>query len=99
MATFLSESLGVAESGVAWDVGNFKLFQSTRPDVALFITKQPELIRNPPPPAGDGRYSIAVSSYTQQQPDGSIKITGGSAIFGITSAIQFDPKSLQAAQD
>jgi hypothetical protein len=99
MASFLSETLGVAESGVAWDVGNFKLFQSTRPDVALYITKQPELIRNPPPPAGDGRYSIAVSSYTQQQPDGSIKITGGSAIFGITSAIQFDPKSLQAAQD
>jgi hypothetical protein len=94
MASFLRETLGVADSGVYWDVGNFKLWQSTRDDVVLFIAKQPVLVK-----ADNGRYSAAVSSYTQQQPDGNIKITGGSAMFAITPAIQFDPQKFQAVQD
>lgn len=94
MSTFLSETLGVADSGVFWDVGNIKLWQSTQRNVVLFTTKQPELVKGP-----NGRYELAVSSYSQQQPDRSYKITGGSAIFTITSALQYDPKALQDAQD
>lgn len=92
MSTFLSETLGVADSGVMWDVGNFKLFQSTRPNIVLFITKRPQIIQT------DGRYAMAVSVFREQQGDGSIKITGGSSMFSITSAIQFDPKAFNDAK-
>jgi hypothetical protein len=94
MSSFLSETLGVASSGVSWDVGDFKIWQSTRPDVALFIKKRPELIIN-----SDGRYAVAVTTLSQQQPDRSIKIIGGSAAFSITSAVQWNPQQFQQAQD
>lgn len=93
MSSFLTETLGVASSGVMWDVGNFKLYQSTLPDTVLYITRVPQLLKD-----DKGRYQVAVSSYTQQQPDGGIKITGGAAQFAVTSAIQYDPKALQEAQ-
>lgn len=94
MSTFLQETLGVADSGVMWDVGNFKLWQSTRPNIILFITKQPELVKNE-----RGVSQMAVSTYTQQQPDRSMKITGGSAAFTLTSAIQWDARTFKDVQD
>lgn len=94
MSSFLTETLGVAESGVMWDVAQFKLWQSTRPDIILFNTKQPSLAKG-----SNGRYQAAVSVYNQQLPDGSYKITGGAAIFTITSAVQFDPAGRKAAED
>lgn len=94
MSTFLQETLGVSDSGVMWDVGNFKLFQSTRPDIVLFMAKQPELVRD-----NRGKPQIAVSSYIQQQEDRSVKITGGAASFTISSAIQYEAKALKDVQD
>jgi hypothetical protein len=94
MSSFLNENLGAAESGVFWDAGNFKLWQSARPGVVLFIAKQPGLAVG-----ANGRYELAVSSYSQQQTDRSYKITGGSAMFTITSAIQYDLKQFQQVQD
>lgn len=98
MSSFLQEELGVALSGVKWDIGNFKLWQSARNDVILFSPKQPVLAKG-----ANGRYQLGVSSYNQQVdlPGGgnTYKITGGSAIFTITSAIQYDPKAFEQVQE
>lgn len=90
MSTFLKEEMGVAMSGVKWDIGNYKLWQSTSPDVILFTPRQPTLAINPV----NGRYQAAVSQFRQQQ-EGTYKITGGSAIFTITSAIQYDQSEFE----
>lgn len=74
MSTFLREELGVAMSGVKWDVADYKLWQSTRDDIILFTPKQPKLATG-----SDGRYQCAVSQF-RQQVDDTYKITGGSAI-------------------
>ena len=87
-SSFLTEELGVAQSGVKWDLKDFKVWGSTRPDVLLFSPRQPVLAKN----LDTGRYQAAVSQYREQKPDGSYAITGGSAIFTITSAVQFDPQ-------
>lgn len=82
MTSFLREELGVAMSGVKWDVAGYKLWQSVQPDVILFTPKQPVLAKG-----DNGRYQCAVTQF-RQQADDTYKITGGSAIFTITSAIQ-----------
>jgi hypothetical protein len=87
MSSFLQEELGVAMSGVKWDVAGYKLWQSTRPDVILFTPKQPVLAK-----AANGRYQVGISQF-RQQVEGTYKITGGSAIFTITSAIQHDARA------
>lgn len=89
MSTFLREELGVAMSGVKWDVANYKLWQSTRDDIILFSPKQPVLATG-----ANGRYQCAVSQFRQQQ-DGTFKITGGSAIFTVTSAIHHDARTFE----
>jgi len=93
-SNFLQEELGVAMSGVKWDIGNFKLWQSTRPDIILFTPRQPSLAINP----ATGRYQFGMAQYRQQS-EGTYKITGGSAVFTITSAIQFDPAEFQRLKD
>ena len=90
MSTFLQDELGVAMSGVMWDVNRYKLWQSTRPDIVLFSPKQPVLARS----LDTGRYQVAVSQFRQQKDD-TYKITGGSAIFTITSAIQQDAAAFE----
>lgn len=82
---FLQEEIGVAMSGVKWDIGNFKLWQSTRPDIILFTPRQPMLAIDPL----TGRYQAAVSQF-RQQTEGTYKITGGSAMFTITTALQYN---------
>lgn len=94
MSTFLRETLGVADSGVFWDVGNFKLFQSTQNNVILFISKIPELVRDE-----KKRPQLAVTNYIEQQEDRSVKISGGAASFSITSAVQYDPQALKQLED
>ncbi len=86
MSNFLKKELGVAMSGVKWDIGNFKLWQSTDPNIILFTPKQPVLAKN-----ANGRYQFGVTQF-RQQVDDTYKITGGSGIFTITSAIQFTPE-------
>jgi|GEM_PF-2034246 len=93
MSDFLKKEYGVAMSGVKWDIGNFKLWQSTDPNIILFTPKQPKLARN-----DQGRYQFGVSQY-HQQVDDTYKITGGSAIFTITSAIQFDAREFESLKE
>ncbi len=90
MSQFLKEEIGVAMSGVKWDVGNFKLWQSVNPNIILFTPKQPVMAISPQ----NGRYECAVTQFRQQR-EGTYKITGGSAIFTITSAIQFDAQAFE----
>src|SRR3712207_203006 len=90
MSSFLQQELGVAMSGVKWDIGNFKLWQSVDPNIILFTPRQPSLAINP----ANGRYQVAVSQYRQQRDD-TYKITGGSSIFTITSAIQYDRQQFE----
>lgn len=85
-AGLLREELGVAISGVKADVAGFKLCQSTEPNVFLFTRDQPVLARG-----ADGRYQVAVSTYRTQVPDRGSVITGGSAVFTVTAAEQYDP--------
>ncbi|MFU1888097.1 N-acetylmuramoyl-L-alanine amidase [Bacillus wiedmannii] len=54
----------------------------------MFTPKQPILAKG-----ANGRYQIGVSSFHQQTED-TYKITGGSAIFTITSAIQYDDQEM-----
>jgi hypothetical protein len=93
MSNFLSPQTGVSMSGVFWDIGPFKLWQSTSPGVVLFTPKQPTLALGP-----DGRYQVAVSSYRQQQ-DGTYKITGGAAAFTVTTALQYDPAAMDRLKE
>jgi hypothetical protein len=89
MADFLQQELGVAMSGVKWDIGNFKLWQSTDPNIILFTVKQPVLAKD-----ADGRYQFGVTQF-RQQTDNTYKITGGTGIFTITSAVQFSDREFE----
>jgi hypothetical protein len=87
---FLAQELGVAMSGAKGDVDGFKLWQALDPDVVLYTTKQPTIARGE-----NGRYQVAVTQYRQQVQDtvggvsgSTYKITGGSAVFTLTSAPQ-----------
>lgn len=93
MSNFLKQEYGVAMSGVKWEIGNFKLWQSTDPNIILFTPTQPVLAKN-----RDGRYQFGVTQF-RQQVDDTYKITGGSAIFTITSAIQFDEGEFEALKE
>ncbi len=88
MSTFLREEVGVAMSGVKWDHHQFKLWQSTRDNIILFTPKQPRLAMG-----ANGRYQFGLSQF-RQQVDGTYKITGGSSLFTITSAIQYDEREI-----
>jgi hypothetical protein len=88
-SSFLSEELGVAQSGVYWNLKDFKVWGSTQPNVLLFSPRQPVLAKD----LQTGRYQVALSQYREQKPDGSYAISSGSAIFTITSAIEFDPQA------
>lgn len=93
MGSFLQQELGVAMSGVKWDIGNYKLWQSTEPEIILFTAKQPALAKGQ-----NGRYQMAVSQFRQQE-DETYKITGGSAVFTITSAVQHDSAGFEALKE
>jgi hypothetical protein len=88
-----NEGLGVATSGVSWDVGDFKLFQSSRADTILFTKKQPTLSKD-----AEGKYHFSLFIYSEQTDD-TYKITGGSVIFTLTSAIQYSQEELNKVKE
>lgn len=93
MSDFLKKELGIAMSGVKWDVAGFKIWQSTDPNILLFQTAQPHLAKG-----ANGRYQFAVSQY-KQQVDDTFKVTGGSSLFTITSAIQYTAEKFAAVKE
>lgn len=93
MANYLNPEHGVAVSAVKWDIGGFKLWQSAQPDVILFTPKQPGLAKG-----ADGRYQAAVTQFRAQR-EGTYKIIGGSAVFTITTAIQFSASEFEQLKE
>lgn len=94
MSTFLLEKYGVALSGVKWDIGQFKLWQSGNDDVILFTPKQPTLARN----NDNKRYQASVTQFRAQK-DNTYKIIGGGASFVVTTAIQYNAQDFQQVQE
>lgn len=89
MSSLLQDELGVALSGVKWDIGNFRLWQSTQPDVILFVARQPALAIS-----ADGRYQFALTAFRQRQ-QGTDQIISGSASFSITSVTPHDDQTFE----
>jgi hypothetical protein len=69
MAGILEERYGVAISGVAYDSGNFKLWEAQSPGVILYSPRQPTLAKS----VTSGRYEAACVQYRVQK-DNTYKI-------------------------
>jgi len=93
MATFLTESVPVSLSGASGDVGNFRLYACDQPNVILYVAKQPALMLD-----RQNKPGVAVTTYTAQQPDHSVKIIGGAATIGLNTAPQLDKASIDQAK-
>src|SRR5215510_13862386 len=93
MSTFLTEMVPVSLSGVLGEAGNFRFWKCDQPNTVLFVAKQPvlQLDRN-------GKQGVAVTTYTAQQPDRSVKITGGAATIGLNTAPQLDAAAIDQAK-
>jgi hypothetical protein len=46
MSTLLQDEFGIFMSGIMWDGKQFKLWQSTRPNIICFSFKQPVLVHS-----------------------------------------------------
>jgi hypothetical protein len=93
MGTFLTESVPVSLSGALGDVGNFRLYACDQKNVLLYVAKQPVLQLD-----RTGKPGVAITTYTTQQPDGSVKIVGGAAAIGLNTAPQLDQASIDQAK-
>jgi hypothetical protein len=93
MTSSVNEEVGVATSGVNWDVGDFKLYQGSKDDTILFTKKQPSLAKD-----AEGKYHFSLYIY-REQTGGTYKITGGSVIFTLTSSVQYSPEELNKVKE
>jgi hypothetical protein len=93
MGTFLTESVPVSLSGSLGVVGNYNLYNCDQPNVVLYIARQPRLMLD-----SRGKPGVAVTTYTTQQPDGSVKITAGAATIGIDTAPMMDAATIEQAK-
>ncbi|MFE4823855.1 hypothetical protein ACFRFU_47380 [Streptomyces sp. NPDC056704] len=93
MGTFLTESVPVSLSGALGSVGSYNLFNCDQPNVVLYVARQPRLMLDE-----RGKPGVAVTTYTTQQTDGSLKITGGSATIGINTTPEMDAATIDQAK-
>jgi hypothetical protein len=93
MGTFLTESVPVSLSGSLGVVGNYNLFSCDQPNVVLYVARQPRLMLD-----NRGKPGVAITTYTTQQTDGSVKITGGAATIGIDTAPIMDAATIEQAK-
>jgi hypothetical protein len=77
MGSSLQEQIGVASGALHWDVGGFRLWQSSVPGVVLYVARELRLARE-----SDRRYHAAVTQ-TRRWTKGSYEVTGGSALLGV----------------
>lgn len=94
MLASLQEQLGVAMAGQHWDLQDVTLWQSTAPEIILFIMKQPVLVRS----SDNKRYQAALSQFRVWQED-HYKVTGGSFLFTITSDVDSDIQAFQKMKE
>jgi hypothetical protein len=93
MGTFITESVPVSLSGAIGDVGNFKLYACDQPNVILYVAKQPTLMMDL-----QGKPGVAVTTYTEQLPNGAVKIVSGAATLSLNTAPQLDQDSIDQAK-
>lgn len=93
MGTFLTESVPVSLSGALGQAGNYNLFNCDQSNVVLYVARQPRLMLD-----DRGKPGVAVTAYTTQQADGSVKITGGAATIGINTTPQMDAATIDQAK-
>jgi hypothetical protein len=93
MGTFLTESVPVSLSGAIGNIGRFKLYACDQANVILYVAKQPVLTLD-----SNGKPGVAITTYTTQQPDRSVKIIGGAATIGMNTAPQIDQQSIDEAK-
>jgi len=93
MGTFLTESVPVSLSGSLGDAGKFRMYACDQPNVILYVAKQPTLMLD-----REGKPGVAVTTYTTQQPDGSVKIVSGAATIGVNTAPALDQGSIDEAK-
>jgi hypothetical protein len=94
MVASLQEQLGVAMTGQHWDLQDVALWQSTVPDIILFMVKQPALVKS----SDSKRYQAALSQFRVWQED-HYKVTGGSFLFTLTSEIDNDLQAFQRLKE
>lgn len=93
MATFLTESVPVSLSGALGTVGNYNLFNCDQQNLVLYVARQPRLQLDE-----RGKPGVAVTAYTTQQTDGSVKVTAGAATIGITTSPPMDAATIADAR-
>lgn len=89
MVASLQEQLGVASDAKYWDVGRFRLWQSTAQEIILYVTRDLGLAKE-----RGGRYRAAFTK-AQRWSNGSYEIIGGSAILGVFGDPSIDVESMQ----
>jgi hypothetical protein len=93
MGTFLTESVPVSLSGALGTAGNYNLFNCDQPNVVLYVARQPRVMLDE-----RGKPGVAVTTYTTQQPDGSVKISGGAATIAVNTSPQMDAATIDQAK-
>ncbi|MFB9321912.1 hypothetical protein [Cryptosporangium minutisporangium] len=93
MGTFLTENVPVSLAGTLGSAGNFRLFACDQPDVVLYVAKTPTLMLD-----RDGQPAVAVTTYTTQAADGSVKVTSGAATIGVNTAPPLDQAAIDEAK-
>jgi hypothetical protein len=93
MTSMLREQLAVPGSGLYWDVGGFRLWQSTVPEIILYVATDLQLAKD-----AHGRYRSTVTQV-QRWRGGSYEVTGGSAILGFYGDAFADPGAARTLED
>lgn len=94
MTSALQEQPGVTISGQHWEVEDFLLFQSTDEDTILFVPKQPRLMQD----SEHRRYQATLTQFLRWQ-ERDYTVTGGSALFSITTVPHYDTQALQQLKE
>lgn len=93
MSTFLTECVPVSLSGVMGNVGNFRLYSCDQPNVVLYVARRPVLMLDRANKPG-----VAITTFTAQQPDHSVRIIGGAATIGLNTSPELDRAAIDQAK-
>ena len=93
MAPSLQEQLGVASNAIYWDVGRFRLWQSTVPEVILYVARDMGLAKE-----DSGRYRAAFTEVRRWS-GGSYEVMGGSAILGVFGDLSIEEEGTRELEE
>lgn len=90
MTFSLQEELGVAPSGLRWVTDDFLFWESSAPEVVLFVPRRPLLAFTPE----HKRYQAALTLFRQRQ-GGNDTLVGGTALLTVTTTVAYTPQLLE----